>query len=71
MVFELCPKLLHMADSLSKQIRKSRKIVVNKLDTRMEIRTKRIPNACQVRCCLKQGYYCSDPSPWMFLNNES
>jgi len=60
-----------MADSLSKKVRKSRKILFTKFDTRMEIRTKRLQNACQVRYCFRQSYYSSGPSGWMFLNNES
>jgi hypothetical protein len=32
MVFDLCSKLLHMADSLSKEVRKSQKILVNRYE---------------------------------------
>ena len=49
----------------------TRKILVNKFDTRMEIRTKRLPKACQVRYSLRQSYYSCGPSCWMFLNNET
>jgi hypothetical protein len=32
MVFELCSRLLHMTNSLSKEVRKSRNIVVNRYE---------------------------------------